>query len=105
MLRFLEVLAELDMSRAAFLRMRARGQGPRVVPIPPVYVRMLRQHIAAFGVAPDGRPCRTSRGGLLQEGGYGKARARARTQALGEDEAASLLARRPYNLRHTGVSF
>ena len=34
MLRLPEVLAELDMSRAAFYRMRARGQGPRLVKLP-----------------------------------------------------------------------
>ncbi|MDI5971873.1 tyrosine-type recombinase/integrase [Streptomyces sp. SL13] len=77
----------------------------RVVPIPPHFVRLLREHIDAHGVAPDGRLFRTERGGLLQETGYGEVWARARAQALGEDDAASLLARRPYDLRHAGVSF
>ncbi|RPK79897.1 Phage integrase family protein [Streptomyces sp. ADI97-07] len=77
----------------------------RPVPIPPHFVRLLRQHIAAYGVAPDGRLFRTSRGGLLQETGYGEVWARARKEVLPEREHASLLARRPYDLRHAGVSF
>lgn len=77
----------------------------RPVPIPPHFVRLLRQHIATYGVAPDGRLFRTSRGGLLQETGYGEVWARARKDVLTEREHASLLARRPYDLRHAGVSF
>ncbi|WP_329208369.1 site-specific integrase [Streptomyces sp. NBC_00683] len=77
----------------------------RPVPIPPHFVRLLRQHIATYGIAPDGRLFRTSRGGLLQETGYGEVWARARKDVLTEQEHASLLARRPYDLRHAGVSF
>jgi integrase len=77
----------------------------RVVPIPPHFVRQLRAHIAAHGTAPDGRLFRTERGGVLQESGYGEVWARARAEVLTEDETASLLARRPYDLRHAGVSF
>ncbi|MER6921363.1 site-specific integrase, partial [Streptomyces spiralis] len=77
----------------------------RLVPIPPHFVRLLRQHLATHGTAPDGRLFRTNRGGLLQETGYGEVWARARENVLTESEAASLLARRPYDLRHAGVSF
>lgn len=77
----------------------------RPVPIPPHFVRLLREHIASQGTAPDGRLFRTSRGGLLQETGYGEVWAKARHDVLSEDEAASQLARRPYDLRHAGVSF
>ncbi|MEV8003785.1 site-specific integrase [Streptomyces parvus] len=77
----------------------------RPVPIPPHFVRLLREHIASQGTAPDGRLFRTSRGGLLQETGYGEVWAKARHDVLGEDEAASPLVRRPYDLRHAGVSF
>ncbi|MEU3702531.1 site-specific integrase [Streptomyces anulatus] len=77
----------------------------RPVPIPPHFVRLLREHIASQGTAPDGRLFRTSRGGLLQETGYGEVWAKARHDVLSEDEAASPLARRPYDLRHAGVSF
>ncbi|WP_431781567.1 tyrosine-type recombinase/integrase [Streptomyces chumphonensis] len=85
------------------LKARAEGDS-RPVPIPPFFVRMLREHVERFGTAPDGRLFRTSRGGLLQETGYGEVWSRARTEALTEEEAASLLARRPYDLRHAGVS-
>ncbi|MEI7032357.1 site-specific integrase [Streptomyces pratensis] len=77
----------------------------RPVPIPPHFVRLLREHIALQGTAPDGRLFRTSRGGLLQETGYGEVWAKARQDVLSEDEAASPLVRRPYDLRHAGVSF
>lgn len=77
----------------------------RPVPIPPHFVRLLRRHIATHGVAPDGRLFRTNRGGLLHETGYGEVWARARKDVLTEQEASSLLARRPYDLRHAGVSF
>ncbi|QHF97586.1 site-specific integrase [Streptomyces sp. NHF165] len=76
----------------------------RPVPIPPHFVRMLRRHIARYGAAPDGRLFRTSRGGLLQETGYGEVWARARENALSEEDGLSDLARRPYDLRHAGVS-
>ncbi|MER0481370.1 helix-turn-helix domain-containing protein [Streptomyces sp. Edi2] len=42
MLKLPEVLAELDMSRAAFYRMRARGQGPRIVKLPNHQIRIRR---------------------------------------------------------------
>ncbi|MER7700603.1 site-specific integrase [Streptomyces sp. NPDC096095] len=77
----------------------------RPVPIPPHFVRLLREHIASQGTAPDGRLFRTSRGGLLQETGYGEVWAKARHDVLSEDEAVSPLVRRPYDLRHAGVSF
>ncbi|SEG64524.1 hypothetical protein SAMN05216223_107267 [Actinacidiphila yanglinensis] len=86
--------------------LKARAvQDSRPVPIPPPFVRLLRHHIESYGTAPDGRLFRTERGGLLQESGYGEVWARARRSALGEDAAGtSRLARRPYDLRHAGVS-
>ncbi|MBC9726196.1 tyrosine-type recombinase/integrase [Streptomyces sp. TRM68367] len=86
------------------LKARAKKDS-RPVPIPPHFVRLLRQHIATHGTAPDGRLFRTNRDGLLQETGYGEVWAKARKDVLSEAETASLLARRPYDLRHAGVSF
>ena len=86
------------------LKARAKKDS-RPVPIPPHFVRLLRQHIATHGTAPDGRLFRTNRNGLLQETGYGEGWAKARKDVLTEAETASLLARRPYDLRHAGVSF
>jgi integrase len=86
------------------LKARAANDS-RPIPIPPHFVRMLREHLAQHGTAPDGRLFRTSRGGLLQETGYGEVWAKARERALTAEEVASQLARRPYDLRHAGVSF
>ncbi|MGW3237120.1 tyrosine-type recombinase/integrase [Streptomyces olivaceus] len=86
------------------LKARA-ARDSRVVPIPPHFVAMLRWHIARYGAAPDGRLFRTSRGGVIQDTGYGEVWAEARSAALSPAEAASPLARRPYDLRCAGVSF
>ncbi|MGP4112285.1 tyrosine-type recombinase/integrase [Streptomyces sp. 4N509B] len=86
--------------------LKARApEDSRPVPVPPSFVRMLRWHIERFGTTDDGRLFRTSRGGLLQESGYGEVWARARREVLSEQEVASLLARRPYDLRLAGISF
>ncbi|MFD5104611.1 helix-turn-helix transcriptional regulator [Streptomyces cinereoruber] len=45
MLKLPEVLAELDMSRAAFYRMRARGQGPRLIKLPNGQLRVRRSDL------------------------------------------------------------
>lgn len=42
MLKLPEVLAELNMSRASFYRMRARGQAPRIVKLPSGQLRIRR---------------------------------------------------------------
>ncbi|MFF7802082.1 tyrosine-type recombinase/integrase [Streptomyces olivaceus] len=76
----------------------------RVVPIPPDLVALLRWHVTAYGAAPDGRLFRTSRGGLIQDTGYGEVWAEARRRALTAVQYASPLAKRPYDLRHAAVS-
>jgi hypothetical protein len=85
--------------------LKARApEDSRPVPIPPAFVRMLRWHIERYGTTDDGRLFRTSRGGLLQESGYGEVWAKARVEVLSQQEIASLLAR-PYTLRLAGISF
>ncbi|CAL9451112.1 hypothetical protein SUDANB23_02438 [Streptomyces sp. enrichment culture] len=42
MLKLPEVLAEIGVSRAAFYRMRARGQAPRLVKLPNGHLRVRR---------------------------------------------------------------
>jgi integrase len=76
----------------------------RQVPIPPDLVALLRWHVTAYGVAPDGRLFRTMRGGLIQDTGYGEVWAEARRRALPPGQYASPLAKRPYDLRHAAVS-
>jgi integrase len=76
----------------------------RRVPIPPELVALLRWHLMAYGTAPDGRVFQTMRGGLIQDTGYGEVWAEARTRALTPAEFDSVLAKRPYDLRHAAVS-
>jgi integrase len=76
----------------------------RVVPCPPDLTVLLRQHLDENGTTPDGRLFRGVRGGQLSESLYGRLWATARLEALSTEEAASPLARRPYDLRHAAVS-
>ena len=76
----------------------------RQVPIPPELVVILRDHIQRHGVAPDGRLFRGESGGVLHPSSYSRTWRDARTFGLSPAQAASLLARRPYDLRHGGVS-
>jgi integrase len=74
------------------------------VPIPPELLALLRWHVIAYGTVPDGRLFRTMRGGLVRDTGYGEDWAEARTRALTPAEFESVLAKRPYDLRHAAVS-
>jgi integrase len=86
------------------LKHRADGE-TRPVPIPPELVRLLREHIDTFGSAPDGRLFKGRRGGRISESVYGPVWATARSNALAQLPGASArVARRPYDLRHGGVS-
>jgi integrase len=76
----------------------------RIVPCPPDLTALLRQHLDVHGTTPDGRLVRGVRGGPLSESLYGRLWALARASALTSAEAASPLARRPYDLRHAAVS-
>ncbi|GGQ42475.1 excisionase [Streptomyces griseorubens] len=48
MLKLHEVLEEIGMSRAAFYRMRARGQAPRLRKLPNGQVRVSRADLDAW---------------------------------------------------------
>ncbi|MFF4438260.1 tyrosine-type recombinase/integrase [Streptomyces sp. NPDC001621] len=85
------------------LKKRAR-RATRPVPIPPVLVRLVREHIKEFGTAEDGRLFRAAQGGGLLSKEYGELWKAARLAVLTEAEAASPLADVPYSLRHAGVS-
>lgn len=54
--------------------------------------------------AHTGRLFRGVRGGILSESTYGRVRAKARVIALTDAQAASTLAKHPYDLRHACVS-
>ncbi|MGW6395299.1 hypothetical protein ACWFR1_33475 [Streptomyces sp. NPDC055103] len=66
---------------------------------------MLATHIERFGVEPDGRLFRNREGNYVEASAYGLTWSRARKQALTRMELASGLAKRPYDLRHAGISF
>jgi integrase len=77
----------------------------RRVPIPPVLVQLIRDHTEEFGTGPDGRLFRTYRGGIYLPSTLWQVLAKARVRAFTDAQAASPLARRPYDFRHAGVSW
>jgi integrase len=76
----------------------------RPVPACPELVAHIKRHVAEYGTGPDGRLLRGVRGERLSEVTVGRAWRRARKAALSTREAASTLAKRPYDLRHAAVS-
>ena len=76
----------------------------RVVPIPPVLVDILRDHLDTYGTGPDGRLFRSPNGGVVGSSTYYRVWAQARIYALTPAQVASPLASRPYDLRHAAVS-
>ncbi|MBO4256821.1 tyrosine-type recombinase/integrase [Streptomyces griseorubiginosus] len=85
------------------LKQRAHGE-VRIVPIPPPLVRLLREHLKEFGTAKDGRLFSSERGNVIAASSYSRAWKQARELALVPDQVSSVLAFRPYDLRHAGVS-
>ncbi|WP_030780289.1 tyrosine-type recombinase/integrase [Streptomyces sp. NRRL S-920] len=86
------------------LKHRARNS-VRSVPMPPVYVRMIRDHIEEFGVADDGRLFRAARAGRVTSNEYCEVWSKAREQVLSAEEVKAGMADVPYCLRHAAVSF
>ncbi|RMB79455.1 tyrosine recombinase XerC [Streptomyces shenzhenensis] len=84
---------------------RRATKATRPVPVPPVLVRMLREHIARFGIAPDGRIFQNAAGNYIDSSAYNITWNRAREAVFTVDEHALNLAKRPYDLRHAGISF
>ena len=85
------------------LKHRAPGE-TRAVPIHPELVVLLRDHLKRYGTGPGGRIFIGPRGGILTDRAYLAVFHKARAAAFTGPEAASLLARRPYDLRHAAVS-
>jgi integrase len=77
----------------------------RKVPIPPELVELLRAHIAAFGTARDGRLFRSERGTPLQPSTWWQVWQKVRAASLIPEQLASPLMKRPYDLRHSGVTW
>ncbi|TCC12397.1 integrase [Kribbella soli] len=88
----------------------------RAVPIYPEYCALLRRHLELFGTGPDGRLFVTRTGPFghvvplveysnpVHPNTSTRFWDKARKKALSEEQYASPLARRPYDLRHAGVS-
>ena len=85
------------------LKHRAENE-TRSVPIHPELVKLLRDHLAKFGTGPGGRVFTLATGKIVTDRAYLKVFHEARAAAFSEAEAASLIARRPYDLRHAAVS-
>jgi integrase len=76
----------------------------RPVPIPPNLVKIIREHIETYGVAPDGRLFRSERGKPVASTAYTEVWQDARRLVLTPEQVNSPLAGRPYDLRHAAVS-
>jgi integrase len=85
------------------LKRRAR-KATRSVPIPPVLVRMLRDHMRVHGTAPDGRLFRAVGGGRVRSTEYTEVWQAAREKVLSAEELETPLAEVPYCLRQAGIS-
>jgi integrase len=85
------------------LKHRAAGETRRV-PVPQALVEILRNHLKEYGTDDEGRLFRGERGGPLAGVTYTRLWDRARQAALTDEQYASPLARRPYDLRHAAVS-
>lgn len=88
---------------ARHLKHRAEKE-TREIPIPPVLVAILRDHIKTYGTAEDGRLFRTSRGKPYSASAYTTVWQETRMLAFTRAQARSPLAGRPYDLRHAAVS-
>ncbi|MFS7879234.1 hypothetical protein ACEYXF_38715 [Streptomyces asiaticus] len=89
------------------LRRGARSAGPeaaRRVPIPPPLVRLLRKHLEEFGTGRERRLFNSERGNVVAASSYSRVWKATRELALLPGQVSSVLAARPYDLRHAGVS-
>jgi site-specific recombinase XerC len=85
------------------LKHRPRGE-TRPVPIHPELVALMSEHLKKYPPGPDGRIFTGPRGGIFNDRAYLKVFHKARAAAFTGQETVSLLARRPYDLRHAAVS-
>ena len=77
----------------------------RRTPIPPVLVRMIVDHVQAYGTAPDGRLFQTCRGGIYSLSTLWRVLQEARQRVLNPAQLKSPLIHKPYDCRHGGVSW
>lgn len=77
----------------------------RRVPIPPELVALLREHIERFGAGPEGRLFRSEHGNVIQPSTWWRVWQKVRALGLTEQQRATPLLHRPYDLRHSGVTW
>jgi hypothetical protein len=65
---------------------------------------MLREHIARFGVGTDGRIFRSERGNPINASTWWQVWQKVRAASLTPEQLDGPLMRRPYDLRHAGVT-
>jgi integrase len=85
------------------LKHRPPGE-TRTVPLHPELVTLLSQHLKKYPPVPAGRIFTGPHGGIFNDRAYLGIFHKARDAAFTPSESASLLARRPYDLRHAAVS-
>jgi integrase len=94
-----------DVHEERGLKGRSR-KSVRKVPIPPELVRILREHIERFGTTADGRLFRSEHGGKpIQPSTWWRVWSNVRNLALTPEQLATPLMKRPYDLRHAGITW
>jgi integrase len=86
-------------------RQSAARRATRNVPIPPELVALLREHINRFGTTESGRLFRSENGNPIQPSTYWRVWQQTRMLALPPAQLATPLMRRPYDLRHSGITW
>ena len=86
-------------------RQAAARRATRNVSIPPELVALLRDHIERFGTSDDGRLFRSERGNPIQPSTWWQVWRKVRRLALTPEQLATPLMRRPYDLRHSGITW
>ena len=74
-------------------------------PSRPSSSQLLRAHLQQFGAAPDGRLFRSENGTPLQPSTWWQVWQKVRATSLTPGQLASPLMKRPYDLRHSGVTW
>jgi len=95
--------ADDGVRAARQLKHRPAGD-TREVPLHPLLVQLYVSHLEEFGTAEDGRLFRGVKGGPITNDRHRRVWGAARRRALTPAEFPSPLARRPYDLRHAGLS-
>ena len=86
-------------------RQAAARRATRNVPIPPELVALLRDHIERCGTSEDGRIFRSENGNPVQPSTWWQVWRKVRQLALTPEQRATPLMRRPYDLRHSGITW